>query len=149
MNQRAGMTFKPNRNPIRLGRERWKDPERSRGEGKRMVTTMLASLLACPCLLNQTSWLVLPSPCTLPPAPETLYSVSFLFVWLKTWPFLTPRRRIEEEQEGKRRKREGQRGGWRVRRQGERHWTLQSWDWFTSLTEITSLTYKPEVKISH
>lgn len=103
--------------------------------------------------LNQTAWLVLVFWVLTPPlpAPEPSCSASFLFVWLKTWPFFTPRRHTGRDAGGEeeKHKREGQRGGWRGRRQRERHWTLPSWDWFTSLTEITSLTYKPEVKISH
>lgn len=46
-------------------------------------------LLQLACLLNQTAWWVLllwvPTPPT--PAPEPLFSASFLFVWLKTWSF--------------------------------------------------------------
>lgn len=53
------------------------------------------------------------------------------------------------EDDEEKHKREGQRGGWRGEGKGRDSGTLPSWDWFTSLTEITSLTYKPEVKISH
>lgn len=81
------------------------------------ASTQLAFLL-----LNQTAWLVVVLWVLTPPplAPEPSCSASFLFVWLKTWPFFTPRQDTGSNVRGgggggeeEKHKGEGQRGGWR------------------------------------
>lgn len=52
---------------------------------------------------------------TFPPAPEPSYSQSFLFVWLKTWPFFSHAAHREGRRIAQYRRTEGRLAGWRQR----------------------------------
>lgn len=155
--KQARIAFKPNSNLDRLWAKEWKIWKGKRG-GARVfphAVPSTSSQLAC-LLLNQTAWLVLVLWVLTPPPLQLRNSLTLCVSCLSGWRpgHFTPRRHIGRDTRGgveRRRKAQDRRTEGRLagRRQRERHWTLPSWDWFTSLTEITSLTYKPEVKISH
>lgn len=144
--------------PTDSGQRREKDGKTEEAgwrEANGFYHAVLSTNFHLACLLNQTAWLVLVlwvlTPSLQHRNPRALW-VSCLSGWRPGR--FTPRRHIGRDARGgggegekaQERRTEGRLAG---RRQRERHWTLPSWDWFTSLTEITSLTYKPEVKISH
>lgn len=86
-NQVLGLEQNMNSQGKLLERER-KKIEIGWGGGARSLPSILP-LLQLACLLNQTAWwvLLLWVSTPPPPAPEPLFSASFLFVWLKTWSF--------------------------------------------------------------